>query len=152
MADEKSVRPREASKRANSIARGREATPPTAQSTPESVKKVNATERTVSHSQEAGDIPETLRKRYFSTTSKWSGEPAYFTTAQAKEPAFRDQGRRLITSSESEEVVRDIVAIADGRTSMSRAARRSEGLRGSKPVAKVWRSGGIGQPNAICRS
>src|SRR3546814_10111316 len=52
-----------------------------------------------------GDIPDALRKRYFSTTSKWSGEPAYFTSAQAKEPAFRDQGRRLITSSESDEVV-----------------------------------------------
>lgn len=115
MADEKSVRPREASKRANSIARGREATPPTAQSTPKSVQKVKAVERTVPHSQEAGDMPETLRKRYFSTTSKWSGEPAYFTTAQAKEPAFRDQGRRLITSSENEEIVRDIVAIARHR-------------------------------------
>ena len=60
----------------------------------------------------AGDIPEPLQKRYFSSTGKWSGEPAYFTTAQAKEPAFRDQGRRLVTSSESEEVVRDLVAIA----------------------------------------
>ncbi|AJR26656.1 MULTISPECIES: LPD7 domain-containing protein [Sphingomonadaceae] len=62
-----------------------------------------------------GDMPETLQKRYFSSTSKWSGEPAYFTTAQAKEPAFRDQGRRLVTSSDSEEVVRDLVAIARHR-------------------------------------
>jgi len=66
-------------------------------------------------SRDAGDVPEALRKRYFSSTSKWSGEPAYFTTAQAKEPAFRDQGRRLITASESEEVVRDLVAIAQHR-------------------------------------
>ena len=64
---------------------------------------------------ESGDVPEALRKRYFSSASRWSGEPAFFTTAQAKEPAFRDQGRRLITSSESEEVVKDLVAIARHR-------------------------------------
>ncbi|MCP1471946.1 hypothetical protein J3E64_003661 [Sphingobium sp. OAS761] len=67
------------------------------------------------HSVESGDVPEALRKRYFSSTSRWSGEPAFFTTAQATEPAFRDQGRRLITSSESEEVVKDLVAIARHR-------------------------------------
>ena len=67
------------------------------------------------HSIESGDVPEALRKRYFSSASRWSGEPAFFTTAQAKEPAFRDQGRRLITSSESEEVVKDLVAIARHR-------------------------------------
>jgi len=61
------------------------------------------------------DVPEALRRRYFTAASKWSGEPAYFTTAQAKEPAFRDQGRRLVTASESEEVVRDLVAIAQHR-------------------------------------
>src|SRR3546814_16216538 len=60
----------------------------------------------------AGDIPEPLQKSYFSSTGKWSGEPAYFTTAQATEPAFRDQGRRIITSCEHEEVVRELVAIA----------------------------------------
>lgn len=67
------------------------------------------------HSVESGDVPEALRKRYFASASRWSGEPAFFTTAQAKEPAFRDQGRRLITSSESEEVVKDLVAIARHR-------------------------------------
>jgi len=67
------------------------------------------------HSVESGDVPEALRKRYFSSASRWSGEPAFFTTAQAKEPAFRDQGRRLITSSESEEVVKDLIAIARHR-------------------------------------
>ena len=67
------------------------------------------------HSVESGDVPEALRKRYFSSASRWSGEPAFFATAQAKEPAFRDQGRRLITSSESEEVVKDLVAIARHR-------------------------------------
>src|SRR3546814_2469455 len=41
--------------------------------------------------------------------------PAFFTTAQAKDPAFRDQGRRLVTATESQEVVKDLVAIAQHR-------------------------------------
>lgn len=67
------------------------------------------------HSLEAGDVPDSVRKRYYSDKAKWSGEPAFFTTAQAKDPAFRDQGRRLITATESQEVVKDLVAIAQHR-------------------------------------
>lgn len=67
------------------------------------------------HSVEAGDVPESVRKRYYADKAKWSGEPAFFTTAQAKDPAFRDQGRRLITATESQEVVKDLVAIAQHR-------------------------------------
>lgn len=91
----------------------------------------------------AGDIPEPLQKRYFSSTGKCSGEPAYFTTAQAKEPAFRDQGRRLITSSESEEVVRDLVAIARHRgwsnvhVTGSEAFRRAAWLEASRQGLEV---------------
>ena len=91
----------------------------------------------------AGDIPEPLQKRYFSSTGKWSGEPAYFTTAQAKEPAFRDQGRRLVTSSESEEVVRDLVAIARHRgwsnvhVTGSEAFRRAAWLEASRQGLEV---------------
>src|SRR3546814_16234357 len=53
--------------------------------------------------------------------SDWSSDvgssdlPAFFTTAQAKDPAFRDQGRRLVTATESQEVVKDLVAIAQHR-------------------------------------
>src|SRR3546814_15962678 len=78
-------------------------------------KKVKSIDPSVLQASSPDEIPDALRKRYFSTTSKWSGEPAYFTSAQAKEPAFLDQGRRLITSSESDEVVRDLVAIARHR-------------------------------------
>lgn len=91
----------------------------------------------------AGDIPEPLQKRYFSSTGKWSGEPAYFTTAQAKEPAFRDQGRRLVTSNESEEVVRDLVAIARHRgwtnvhVTGSEAFRRAAWLEASRQGLEV---------------
>jgi len=67
------------------------------------------------HSLEAGDVPESVRKRYYAEKAKWSGEPAFFTTAQAKDPAFRDQGRRLVTATESQEVVKDLVAIAQHR-------------------------------------
>lgn len=67
------------------------------------------------HSLEAGNVPDSVRKRYYADKAKWSGEPAFFTTAQAKDPAFRDQGRRLVTATESQEVVRDLVAIAQHR-------------------------------------
>ncbi len=67
------------------------------------------------HSIDAGDVPESVRKRYYADKAKWSGEPAFFTTAQAKDPAFRDQGRRLVTVTESQEVVKDLVAIAQHR-------------------------------------
>lgn len=116
MADEKPVAPRSASKRNNTIGQDTGARPRTvAQPSPAATKKVKSIDPSVLQAASPGDIPDALRKRYFSTTSKWSGEPAYFTTAQVKEPAFRDQGRRLITSSESDEVVRDLVAIARHR-------------------------------------
>ena len=116
MADEKPVAPRSASKRNNTIGQDTGARPRTAaQPSPEATMKVKSIDPSVLQAASPGDIPEALRKRYFSTTNKWSGEPAYFRTAQAKEPAFRDQGRRLITSNESDEVVRDLVAIARHR-------------------------------------
>lgn len=64
---------------------------------------------------EAGDLPEAVRKRYYADKAKWSGDPAYFTSAEMKDPAFRDQGRRLMTATESQEVVKDLVAIAQHR-------------------------------------
>ena len=64
---------------------------------------------------EAGDLPEAVRKRYYADKAKWSGEPAFFTSAEMKDPAFRDQGRRLVTATESQEVVKDLVAIAQHR-------------------------------------
>ncbi|OJW60460.1 MAG: DNA transfer protein [Sphingomonadales bacterium 63-6] len=123
MSAEKSENSRGARKRANAISIGEgQSAPrfgkdmrddiPKDPGTPDKGKEWAGVEpRSIS----AGDIPEPLQKRYFSSTGKWSGEPAYFTTAQTKEPAFRDQGRRLVTSSESEEVVRDLVAIARHR-------------------------------------
>lgn len=64
---------------------------------------------------EVGDLPEAVRRRYYADKAKWSGEPAFFTSAEMKDPAFRDQGRRLVTATESQEVVKDLVAIAQHR-------------------------------------
>ena len=116
MAAEKPVKPRNAGKRSNTIGQDAGARPRNAaQPSLEPAKKGKSFDPSVLQAASPGDIPDALRKRYFSTTNKWSGEPAYFTSAQAKEPAFRDQGKRLITSNESDEVVRDLVAIARHR-------------------------------------
>lgn len=77
--------------------------------------KADATKAPKAPSVEAGDLPEAVRKRYYADKAKWSGDPAYFTSADAKDPAFRDQGRRLLTANESQEVVKDMVAIAQHR-------------------------------------
>src|SRR3546814_19963259 len=82
-----------------------------------------------------------------SDLAKWSGEPAFFTTAQAKDPAFRDQGRRLVTATESQEVVKDLVAIAQHRnwdrihvTGSEEFRRRSEERRVGKECVSTCRS------------
>jgi hypothetical protein len=151
MSAEKSETSRAAKKRANAISIGDGRSAPRAgKDTRDDVPKNPGTpnkgeERAeaLSRSISAGDIPKPLQKRYFSSTGKWSGEPAYFTTAQAKEPAFRDQGRRLVTSSESEEVVRDLVAIARHRgwsnvhVTGSEAFRRAAWLEASRQGLEV---------------
>jgi len=151
MSAEKSENSRGARKRANAISIGEgQSAPRSGKDTRDDIPKDPGTPnkhkdraglqpRSVS----AGDIPEPLQKRYFSSTGKWSGEPAYFTTAQAKEPAFRDQGRRLVTSNESEEVVRDLVAIARHRgwtnvhVTGSEAFRRAAWLEASRQGLEV---------------
>ena len=151
MSAEKSENSRGARKRANAISIGEgQSVPRSGKDTRDDIPKDPGTSdkgkeragvqpRSIS----AGDIPEPLQKRYFSSTGKWSGEPAYFTTAQAKEPAFRDQGRRLVTSSESEEVVRDLVAIARHRgwsnvhLTGSEAFRRAAWLEASRQGLEV---------------
>ena len=79
-------------------------------------RKVGTDKKPKAPSVEAGDMPEAVRKRYYADKAKWSGDPAYFTSAETKDPAFRDQGRRLVTATESQEVVKDLVAIAQHRS------------------------------------
>lgn len=64
---------------------------------------------------DAGDMPDAVQRRYYSQSSRWSGEPAYFTTPSAEKPAFRDRGDQLVTDNESREVVKDLVAVAQHR-------------------------------------
>lgn len=151
MSGEKPENSRGSKKRANAISIGEgQSAPRSGKGTRDDIPKDPGTpskgkERAeaLPRSISAGDIPEPLQKRYFSSTGKWSGEPAYFTTAQAKEPAFRDQGRRLVTSSESEEVVRDLVAIARHRgwtnvhVTGSEAFRRAAWVEASRQGLEV---------------
>lgn len=151
MSAEKSEIPRVAKKRGNAISigegpsstRSKTGAPDRVPSALEARGKAREQGQPPSRSVSTGDMPEALQKRYFSSTSKWSGEPAYFTTAQAKEPAFRDQGRRLVTSNESEEVVRDLVAIARHRgwsnihVTGSEAFRRAAWLEASRQGLEV---------------
>ncbi len=102
--------------------RGKEAAPAVQATRPDPVARAIDGERTAepggkpkAPSVEAGDLPEAVRKRYYADKAKWSGEPAFFTSAEMKDPAFRDQGRRLVTATESQEVVKDLVAIAQHR-------------------------------------
>jgi len=113
--------------RTNSVAvddkeRGKKATPAVQADKPDPVAPAIDGERRAEPgkkpkvaSVEAGDLPEAVRKRYYADKAKWSGEPAFFTSAEMKDPAFRDQGRRLVTATESQEVVKDLVAIAQHR-------------------------------------
>lgn len=64
---------------------------------------------------DAGNMPDAVQRRYYSQSSRWSGEPAYFTTPNAEKPAFRDRGNHLVTDNESREVVKDLVAVAQHR-------------------------------------
>ncbi|SNS95882.1 hypothetical protein SAMN06295912_12637 [Sphingomonas laterariae] len=151
MSAEKSENPRNARKRGNAISigegpsstRSKTGAPDRIPEAPEARGTAREKGQPPSRSVSTGDMPEALQKRYFSSTSKWSGEPAYFTTAQAKEPAFRDQGRRLVTSNESEEVVRDLVAIARHRgwsnvhVTGSEAFRRAAWLEASRQGLEV---------------
>jgi len=66
-------------------------------------------------STDVGDVPDEIAKRYFVQKSKWSGEPAYHETATSKEPAFRDQGAKLVAGGDSPAIARDLVAIAEHR-------------------------------------
>lgn len=92
---------------------------------------------------EAGDLPDAVRRRYYANKARWSGDPAYFTTANTKDPAFRDQGRRLVTATESQEVVKDLVAIAQHRgwdkihVTGTEAFRRSVWLEASQKGVEV---------------
>lgn len=61
-----------------------------------------------------GDIPEKLRRRYYTDPHGGPGL-GFYADAAATAPVFRDQGRRLSTSRNDPSVARDLVAIAAHR-------------------------------------
>ena len=98
-----------------------------------------------------GDMPDAIQRRYYAQSSRWTGEPAYFSTPTAEKPAFRDRGDRLVTDIESKEVVKDLVTVAEhrgwdriqvgGSETFRRAvwleaAERGIGVRGFKPTER----------------
>ncbi|GGE97709.1 DUF5710 domain-containing protein [Sphingomonas prati] len=64
---------------------------------------------------EAGDVPEEIARRYYVQKSKWSGEPGFYESSTATDPAFRDQGGKLVATTDSPATARDLVAVAEHR-------------------------------------
>ncbi|CAN7620846.1 DNA primase [Phenylobacterium sp. LjRoot219] len=60
-----------------------------------------------------GDLPEALKRRYFSEDGRTV--TAFFSGPGAKTPAFRDHGARLSTHDVDPNTIRDMVAIAAHR-------------------------------------
>lgn len=75
----------------------------------------NGTERKRDPSFNAGDMPEAVQRRYYTQPSRWTGDPAYFSTPTADKPAFQDRGNRLVTDNDSREVAKDLVTVAEHR-------------------------------------
>lgn len=79
-----------------------------------------------------GDVPDRLRRRYFTDESQGPGL-AFYVDASVKIAAFRDQGHRLSTDRNDPNVVRDLVAIAQHRGWTIVSVRGQTGFR-----REVW--------------
>ena len=64
---------------------------------------------------ERGDVPDAIKRRYYSEEPQFSAEVRFFTDAKSDHPAFRDAGGKLTARDSSPDVVRDLVAIAGHR-------------------------------------
>jgi hypothetical protein len=62
----------------------------------------------------AGDVPERLRRRYFTDDMGGPGL-GFYVDATVKIAAFRDRGRELVAPRADPNVIRDMVAIAQHR-------------------------------------
>lgn len=87
---------------------------------PHAAKKT-ATERAANDDQppqfsvQRGDVPDPIKRRYYSEEPSFAPELRFYTDATGKNPAFRDTGDRLVARETSAEVIRDIIAIAQHR-------------------------------------
>lgn len=61
-----------------------------------------------------GDVPETLRRRYY-VDGRGGAGLGFYADATVKAPAFRDGGRRLLCARNDPNAIRDMTAIARHR-------------------------------------
>ncbi len=64
---------------------------------------------------ERGDVPDAIKRRYYSEELQFAAEVRFFTDAKSDQPAFRDAGGKLTARDNTPDVVRDLVAIAEHR-------------------------------------
>lgn len=62
-----------------------------------------------------GDVPDAIKRRYYSEEPQFSPEVRFFTDTKSDQPAFRDAGGKLTARDNTPDVVRDLVAIAEHR-------------------------------------
>lgn len=61
-----------------------------------------------------GDVPESLRRRYY-TDERGGAGLGFYADATVQRPAFRDEGRRLATARADPSSIRDMAAVAQHR-------------------------------------
>lgn len=75
-----------------------------------------------------GDVPESLRRRYF-TEERGGDGLGFYADARISTPAFRDRGRELVAARLDPNAIRDMAMIAQHRGWRSVAVRGSEDFR-----------------------
>lgn len=66
------------------------------------------------HSVVQGDVPEALRRRYY-TDGRGGAGLGFYADATVQKPAFRDEGKRLASGRSDPNSIRDMAAIAQHR-------------------------------------
>nr|WP_313040742.1 LPD7 domain-containing protein [Brevundimonas diminuta] len=82
-----------------------------------------------------GDVPETLRRRYY-VDGRGGAGLGFYADATVKAPAFRDAGRQLVAARNDPNAIRDMTAIARHRGWTIVVAKGEAGFR-----REAWLSG-----------
>lgn len=75
-----------------------------------------------------GDVPETLRRRYY-VDGRGGAGLSFYADATVKAPSFRDGGRRLVCARNDPNAIRDMTAIARHRGWTIVVAKGEAGFR-----------------------
>lgn len=75
-----------------------------------------------------GDVPERLRRRYY-TDGRGGAGLGFYVDASVKAPVFRDQGRQLAAARSDPNAIRDMTAIAQHRGWTIVVVRGSDSFR-----------------------